>query len=47
VEISEDFRKRILEGYNNNLSWQYIKEQICINKELGENAAKLRFKREV
>ena len=46
VEMSDDFRKRILEGYNNDSGWQRIKEQICANEQLGENAAKLRFEKE-
>ena len=46
VEMSEDFKKKILEGYDKDSGWQRIKEQICTNEELGENSAKLRFEKE-
>ena len=46
VEMSEDFRKKILEGYKKDSGWRRVKEQICTNEELGENATKLRFERE-
>ena len=46
VEMSEDFKKKVFEGYKKDLGWKRIKEQICSNEELGEDVAKLRFERE-
>ena len=46
VEMSEDFKKKVLEGYEKDPAWQRIKTQIDMNEALGENAAKLRFERD-
>ena len=45
VEMSEDFQKKILDGYAKDSSWRRIMQQIIDNEKLSENAANLRFER--
>ena len=44
VEVSEDFRNRLLDGYKNDRPWGRIQQMIQENDNLEENAAKLPYK---
>ena len=44
VEVSEDFRRRLLDGYQNDKPWQRILQMVKDNDNLGDNAAKLPYK---
>ena len=44
VEISEEFRKRLRDGYENDKPWQRVLQMINDNDNLGQNAAKLPYR---
>ena len=46
VQMSDEFRKKILDGYTKDPAWRRIIQQILDNEKLGDNAATLRFKRD-
>ncbi len=46
VEMNEDFKEKILDGYTQDPSWRRIVQQILDNEKLGDNAARLRFERD-
>ena len=45
VEMSNDFRKRLIAGYSTDKLWVKIMQMIDINDKLGEDAAKIPFAR--
>ena len=44
VELSEDFKRRVVEGYTNDLRWIWIRKMLDTNARLGENGADLPYK---
>ena len=44
VELSEDFKRRVVQGYTNDPRWIQIRRIINTNSNLNENAADLPYK---
>ena len=43
IEMSNDFKAKLIQGYQDDYRWRRIIEQLIANEELGENASTLPF----
>ena len=46
IHLSDEFRNKILDDYDNDSAWRRIKNQILINEKLDENVVSIFFQRE-
>ena len=47
IHLNDEFRNKILDDYDNDLTWKRIKNQILINEKLDENVVSIFFQREI